>query len=104
MWKRTLTKIQNTNQFGMKYTAEQFTKTELLKILNDAAAPHLYQDIFSWASGRQNATNIHSVPPRAIFPSKVLGEMVALEPCRHPVKWSLFPRTSTPFAQQSKAT
>jgi hypothetical protein len=39
------------NQFGIKYTAEQFTETELLKIQNDAAAPHfLYQEILSWAS------------------------------------------------------
>ena len=38
-------------QFGIKYTAEQFTETKLLKILNDAAAPHfLYQDILNWAS------------------------------------------------------
>jgi hypothetical protein len=38
------------NQFGIKYTAEQFTETKLLKILNDVGAPHfLYQDILSWA-------------------------------------------------------
>jgi hypothetical protein len=41
---------QNTNQFGIKYTAAQFTETKLLKILNDAAAPNfLYHDILSWA-------------------------------------------------------
>jgi hypothetical protein len=39
---------QNTNQFGIKYTAAQFTKTKLLKILNYAAGPHfLYYDILS---------------------------------------------------------
>jgi hypothetical protein len=42
---------QNTYQFGIKYTAAQFTETKLLKILNDAAVPHfLYHDILSWAS------------------------------------------------------
>jgi hypothetical protein len=35
---------QKTNQFGIKYTTEQFIETKLL-ILNDATAPHfLYQD------------------------------------------------------------
>jgi O-glycosyl hydrolase len=54
--------VQNTNRFGIKYTAEQFTETKLLKILNDVAAPHfLYQDILSWASPEAKVTNIHSI-------------------------------------------
>jgi hypothetical protein len=43
---------QKTNQFGVKYTTEQFTVgTKLLKITNNAAAPHfLYQDNLAWVS------------------------------------------------------
>jgi hypothetical protein len=43
---------QKTNQSSIqKYTAEPFSETKLLKILNDAAAPHfMYQDILFWAS------------------------------------------------------
>jgi hypothetical protein len=52
---------QNANQFGIKYTAAQFNETKLLKILNDAAAPHfLYHKIYL-GHPRQNATSIHSV-------------------------------------------
>ncbi len=71
-------------QFGIKYTAEQFTETKLLKILNDAAAPHfLYQDILNWAS--EAKCNKYSFCPTRLERSsqvKYLEKWLHLEPCR----------------------
>jgi hypothetical protein len=75
---------QNTNQFGIKDTAAQFTKTKLLKILNDAAAPHfLYHDILSWASEAKR--NLSSFCLQRLDRSaevKYLEKWLHLEPCR----------------------
>jgi hypothetical protein len=75
---------QTTNQFGIKYTAEQFTETKLLKILNDAAAPHfLYQDILNWASEAEH--NKYSFCPTRLERSsqvKYLEKWLHLKPCR----------------------
>ena len=75
---------QNANQFGIKYTAAQFTETKLLKILNDAAAPHfLYHDILSWASEAKR--NKYSFCPQRLERSsqvKYLEKWLHLEPCR----------------------
>ena len=71
-------------QFGIKYTAEQFTETKLLKILNDAAAPHfLYQDILNWAS--EAKCNKYSFCPTRLERSsqvKYLEKWLHLKPCR----------------------
>jgi hypothetical protein len=73
---------QNTNQFGIKYAAAQFTETKLLKILNDAAAPHfLYHDILSWAS--ETKRNQYSFCPQRLERSaqvKYLEKWLHLEP------------------------
>jgi hypothetical protein len=70
---------QTTNQFGSKYTVEQFTETKLLKILNDAAVPHvLYQDILSWASEAKR--NKYSFCPTH---QDTYGEPISRRACRY---------------------
>jgi hypothetical protein len=75
---------QTTNQFGIKFTVEQFTETKLLKILNDAAAPHfLYQNILNWASEAKR--NKYSFCPTRLersFQVKYLEKWLHLKPCR----------------------
>jgi hypothetical protein len=83
-----LTKIiplKHTNHFGIKYTAAQFTETKLLKVLNDAAAPHfLYpHDILSWASEAER--NQCSFCPQRLEGSsqvKYWEKWMHFEPCR----------------------
>jgi hypothetical protein len=76
--------VQNTYQFGIKNTAEQFTETKLLKILNDAAVLHfLYHDILSWASEAKR--NQYSFCPQRLERSlqvKYLEKWLHLAPCR----------------------
>jgi hypothetical protein len=75
---------QNTKQFGIQYTAAQFTETKLLKILNDAAAPHfLYHDILSWAPEAKH--NLYAFCPERLERSaqvKYMEKWLHLEPCR----------------------
>ena len=75
---------QSSNCLGIKYTTEQFTETKLLKILNDAAAPHfLYQDILSWAEEAKR--NQYSFRPERLERSaqvKYLEKWLHLQPCR----------------------
>ena len=75
---------QPSNRLGIKYTAEQFTETKLLKILNDAAAPHfLYQDILSWAA--EAYCNQYAFRPQRLERSaqvKYLEKWLHLQPCR----------------------
>ena len=41
---------QDVLRYGISFTASEFVETKLLKMLNDAHAPHfLYQDILNWA-------------------------------------------------------
>jgi hypothetical protein len=59
---------QKANQFGIRYTTEQFAETKLLKILNNTAAPHLlYQDILAWASEAKRIK--YSFCPQRLGPS-----------------------------------
>ena len=75
---------QPSNRLGIKYTAEQFTETKLLKILNDAVAPHfLYQDILSWAAEANR--NQYAFRPQRLERSaqvKYLEKWLHLQPCR----------------------
>ena len=80
----TIEVAQMTNQCGIKYTTEQFTETKLLKILNNAAAPHfLYQDILAWVTeAKRNQYSFRHQRLKRSSQVKYLEKWLHLKPCR----------------------
>jgi hypothetical protein len=54
----------SVTRYGISFTSSEYVETKLLKVLNDAHAPHfLYQDVLNWAR-EANALNYDFMPRR----------------------------------------
>ena len=58
--------------YGVTFTNSDFMETKLLKILNDAQAPHfLYQDLLNWAKEAKQS-NYDFLPKRSTRKAQIL--------------------------------